>query len=100
MKLELVNSNHRLTFFEEFESFADFEQLLNWTSGEFELHLQENKDGLKVYYPNGYFYMNLNSESKLRCDVLFISKCKRTLVQILERLSSVIHHFKKFKCSQ
>jgi len=99
MNLEFVESYYRLYLSEEFESIADIKQLLNWISGEFSLHLQENHDGLKVFYPNGCFHMKLKNESKLICDIVFLSRCRLTLNQKLNQLYSVIEHFKKSKRS-
>ncbi|GAA4268277.1 hypothetical protein [Hyunsoonleella aestuarii] len=41
-------------FIEEkiFSNINSYDRFLNWVSGEFELNLQDNTDGLKVFFPN------------------------------------------------
>lgn len=43
-------------------------KFINWTSGEFDLFLQEELNGLKVYFPSGNF--SISSISENRRDVL------------------------------
>lgn len=56
-----------------------YKRFLNWMSGEFELYLQDDSNGLKVYFPSGcltvrliqsmrtevYFEIHVKSKNKL-----------------------------------
>ncbi len=99
MKPKSTNSNYQLIIREDFEAIEDFRKFLNWTSGEFVLYQQETEDGLKVYFPNGFFQMELINESNVECEIILKSNCKRTIIQISNQLNSVTNHFKKFKIS-
>ncbi|EDP72781.1 hypothetical protein FBALC1_16807 [Flavobacteriales bacterium ALC-1] len=41
-----------------------YNKFLNWTSGEFDLYLQEELNGLEVFFPKGEFSIKALEESK------------------------------------
>ncbi|MBU2951819.1 hypothetical protein KO493_14055 [Tamlana agarivorans] len=46
-----------------------YNKFLNWVSGEFELFLQDDSHGLKVYFPSGYLEVRLLQSN--RRDIYF-----------------------------
>ncbi|MDO6759288.1 hypothetical protein Q4566_03680 [Tamlana sp. 2_MG-2023] len=46
-----------------------YNKYLNWVSGEFELYLQDDSNGLKVYFPSGHLSVRLIQSN--RQDIYF-----------------------------
>lgn len=87
---------YKLTRKESMENIDIFNKFINWTSGEFDLCLQEDAPGLKVYYPNGHFTIQkLTSKKDLNIEITVYSKsidsCKRTYF----KLECVFNHIKE-----
>jgi hypothetical protein len=53
---------HTITRYKKIENIQFYNQFVNWLSGEFDLCLMEESDGLKVHYPNGLFSVTLFSK--------------------------------------
>tara|TARA_B110000285_G_C14810751_1_gene461850 strand:- start:360 stop:653 length:294 start_codon:yes stop_codon:yes gene_type:complete len=47
-----------------FISTKKYYQFLNWISGEFDLFLQDETNGLKVYFPEGNFLIKVSTENE------------------------------------
>ncbi|WP_452599697.1 hypothetical protein [Pontimicrobium sp. MEBiC01747] len=45
-----------------------YNKFLNWISGEFDLYLQEEQNGLNVFFPGGKF--NINKVTELKNDIV------------------------------
>lgn len=97
METELINSNHQLVLQEHLDKISDFNKLLNWMSGEFILHQQDDEKGLKVYFPNGWFFINLINESTIYFEIIIKSNCKKTFAKMQKQIVSIVNHFKLYK---
>ena len=47
-----------------FTSTKKYNQFLNWISGEFDLFLQDETNGLQVYFPEGNFLIKVSIENE------------------------------------
>ena len=48
---------HQLNKKTSFNSTNKYHQFINWISGEFDLYLQDESNGLHVYFPEGKFHI-------------------------------------------
>ncbi|WP_034043031.1 hypothetical protein [Wocania ichthyoenteri] len=58
-------------------------KFINWVAGEFNLHLQEESSGLKVYYPGEWFCIkNIKQfERNDNIEIIIMSKSKKVCVK-------------------
>jgi len=56
------NYNNLIEF--ENKKISAYHQFVNWVSGEFDLFLKDDSDGLKVYFPNGLVWIRSEIESQ------------------------------------
>tara|TARA_R110001583_G_C5485250_1_gene394240 strand:- start:59 stop:370 length:312 start_codon:yes stop_codon:yes gene_type:complete len=95
----MKNELYKLIHNDYFETSNDFKQFLNWLSNEFVLYQQEDINGLKVFFPNGYFFINELNHNKnsiqLRIEVK--SKCLKNGTQIFNQIKSILNHSKIFQ---
>ncbi len=61
---------------ERVETIAVYNQFINWVIGEFDLCQIEECEGLKVYFANGYFSVDLLYKSKKYLNVIIKIKSK------------------------
>ena len=74
---------------------VNYENLLNWLSGEFSLYLQEESESLKVYFPNGWFdYEKIKGSIEIR--IVIKSKCQICGNKVKSQLESIMNHFNRF----
>jgi hypothetical protein len=58
-----------------------FSQFVNWVTGEFDLFLQEeDSNGLKVYFPNGWFSIGCFKNKDLEFDAAIKIEAKSEVV--------------------
>jgi hypothetical protein len=81
---------------EKIESIEFFDQFVNWLKGEFDLYLMDDSDGLKVYYPSGFFSVKLFSknENKFSVELKVKSKTLKSANQIASKIESVLINLK------
>lgn len=73
-----------------FNSLKNYSQFLNWVSGEFDLFLQEETNGLQVYFPEGSFFIKASTEDKnIVAHIHLSSKVEKTGNDILEKIMSL-----------
>lgn len=63
---------------EKVETIAIYNQFINWIIGEFVLYQIEESDGLKVYFSNGWFTINILNKNK-NCIKMAIKVKSKTL---------------------
>ena len=64
---------------EDIIDLAVYYKFINWVAGEFDLLLMNDEDGLKVYFPNGWFSIrSFNKGSKINLEIKVESKSKKT----------------------
>ncbi|WP_299886140.1 hypothetical protein [uncultured Lacinutrix sp.] len=79
------------------ESFADsklYKKFLNWISGEFDLFLQEEKNGLQIFFPNGFFYIKkqITSSKAITVEISIKSKSSTIGNNIFNQIISISNH--------
>jgi hypothetical protein len=87
---------HVFTKYEKIESIEFFDQFINWLKGEFDLCLMEDSDGLKVYYPSGFFWVKLSSknENNFSIELNIKSKTLKSASQISSKIEAIFIHLK------
>lgn len=83
---------------DSFEDLNTFKKFINWLSGEFTLHLQDEQDGLTVFFPNGFFFIKEleSNNAYISFKIEVKSKCLKNGNQIFNRVISVLTHLKTF----
>ena len=84
---------------DSFENLDTFKKFNNWLSGEFTLYLQDERDGLTVFFPNGSFsIIELEPNSASICfNIEVKSKCFKSGTKIFNQVKSILIHLKHFK---
>ena len=62
-----------------FSSINKYHQFINWVSGEFDLYLQDESNGLHVFFPEGKFHINTietkeNTVAEINLESRFLEK--------------------------
>lgn len=86
---------HKWTLIKPIGSTAFFEDFLNWVSGEFDLLLQEDANGLQVYFPNGSFNIKkvIHIDNSTNLEINVYSKVIRIGESYFNKISSLHQHF-------
>ena len=97
MNISFHSPFHIITRYEKIEKIEFYDQFLNWLTGEFDLCLMEELDGLKVHYPNGLFSVKLFSknENDLTIEIKIMSKTMKTAHQVSSKIETIHSHLKK-----
>ena len=80
---------YNLTQEKSIDSVELYHKFINWTAGEFDLYLQDESMGLKVYVPNGWFSIknSVNKKQQVYIQIEAVNKskkaCERILIQVL-----------------
>ncbi len=75
-----------------------YNHFLNWMKGEFDLYLQENYDGLKIYFPNGWFtiYKDGGDIKPIHVEIEIKTKSLKDGKKIESHIKSVLERFVKY----
>ncbi|MFI1744253.1 hypothetical protein [Thalassobellus sediminis] len=79
---------YKLVKIELIETIDIYFKFINWVSGEFDLFLQDESEGLKVHYPNGWLsikYINkYKTDNNLQITIMGKSKdiCEKINIQL------------------
>ncbi|OGS72206.1 MAG: hypothetical protein A3F91_10705 [Flavobacteria bacterium RIFCSPLOWO2_12_FULL_35_11] len=76
MDISSKNSHYNIIKYENIKTIDIYNTFINWVRGEFDLYLMEELDGLKVYYPNGWFSITVLSESEKELNIIIQIKSK------------------------
>jgi len=68
-------------------------KFVNWLLGEFDLYLQENSTGLKIYYPNGW--LSVKNKTGLTMEIIIASKSKIVCEKKYTQLVSIYNQVKR-----
>ncbi|WP_299555071.1 hypothetical protein [Seonamhaeicola sp.] len=72
---------------------GQYDKFINWVSGEFDLCLQEEQNGLKVYHPNGWLQIaNTSKESEQVCLQIIIHNKSKKAGEILSNELKVLYN--------
>lgn len=88
---------HTITRYEKIENIEFCDQFVNWLRGEFDLYLMEEVDGLKVYYPNGFFSVTLfpKNENDLSIEIKVRSKTLKSANEVSSKIETLHRRLKK-----
>lgn len=91
MKISIEPTIHNFTIYKNMKNIEMYNQFINWLKGEFDLYLMEELDGLKVYYPNGFFLVSLFSknENDLSIEIKIMSRTLKTANQISAKIDTI-----------
>ena len=95
-----TKSYYELTHTESIPCKALYEKFLNWVSGEFELYLQDKLNGLQIFYPGGFIYINeldTNNTYNVGFKIVVKSKYQQKGIQIKNQLSAILSHIIRLK---
>lgn len=76
MNISFENPYYKFITYENIKTIDTYNTFINWVRGEFDLYLMEELDGLKVYYPNGWFSITVLSESEKELNIIIRIKSK------------------------
>ena len=76
MDISFENSYYNFIKYENIKTIDIYNTFINWVRGEFDLYLMEESEGLKVYYPNGWFSITVLSQSEMELNIIIQIKSK------------------------
>ncbi|WP_296383458.1 hypothetical protein [Winogradskyella sp.] len=93
--ISFVNPYHQWIQRESFASNLLYDKFLNWLSGEFDLYLQDEQNGLDVFFLNGRFSVKKVAVYKenIEIEINVISKDMSIGNSIANQIMSVHNHF-------
>ena len=93
IKTSFKNSYHYWTQRESIVDKRLYSKFLNWTSGEFDLYLQDELNGLEVFFPKGKFSIKTIAESKkdILIEINIKSKDLNVMNAIGNQIISIYH---------
>jgi hypothetical protein len=93
MKTSFKNSYHHWTQRESIKDKRLYNKFLNWTSGEFDLYLQDELNGLEVFFPQGKFSITTINDSKkaILIEINIKSKDLNVMNTIGNQIISIYH---------
>jgi len=79
---------------QEIKSVDIYHKFLNWLTGEFVLCQNAQSEGLKVYYPDGFFTIKIlnNNEGILNTEIKVKCKSEKTGLHTYQKIASVYEH--------
>lgn len=78
---------------------ALYKTFINWVSGEFELLLQDNFQGLQIFFPGGWVHItNIETnQNNVEFNILVKSKFQQKGIQINNQINAILEHVIKLK---
>ena len=76
MDTTFENPFYNFIIYEKINTIDVYNKFINWVSGVFDLYQMEELDGLKVYYPNGWFSITILSEGEKDLNIVIKIKSK------------------------
>lgn len=89
--ISYTNPYHELIRKTTFSSSKRYEKFLNWVSGEFDLYLQDESNGLHVFFPEGKFHIKTDTQSEkpVIAEIHLKSKVLQKGIDMIEEIMSV-----------
>jgi hypothetical protein len=83
--------NHQLIHEATFTSSNGYNKFINWVSSEFDLHLQDNSNGLDVFFPNGKLNIQkaTNQDNTLVAKINFESNLQKQGTDIVNKIMTL-----------
>ncbi len=101
MNISFESPYYNFILTEKIKSKDAYHKLLNWLKGDFDLYQIDELEGLKVYYPNGWFtIMNLSqSDEIVNMEISVKCKSKNCGLEIVRKIKSTYNHLVAiYKC--
>jgi phosphomannomutase len=76
MNISFESPYYNFITYEKIKTIEIYDKFLNWIQGEFDLYQMEELDGLKVYFPNGWFSITISSKRELDLKIVIKIKSK------------------------
>ena len=94
-----TNSYYELMHIKSVPNKVLYKTFVNWVSGEFELFLQDKLNGLKIFFPSGYFSITESetNNTDVNFKIIVRSKSKQKGIQISTQINAVLNHLLKLK---
>ena len=94
------NDTFKIIQTESISNRSEFNRFINWVSAEYELHLQENHKGLKIYFPGSCLQISEKDYLKgaFNFEIEIQSKYEKNGIQISNQVLSILNHLKHFIC--
>ena len=82
---------------ESIKSIEIYNKFLNWIQGEFDLYQIDELDGLKVYYPNGWFTIKIINKDAdiINIEIHGKNKSKNSGFKIYQKIEALYTHLIK-----
>lgn len=82
---------------ESIKSIEIYNKFLNWIQGEFDLYQIDELDGLKVYYPNGWFTIKIINKDAdiINIEIRVKNKSKNSGFKIYQKIEALYAHLIK-----
>ncbi|WP_430410432.1 hypothetical protein [Kordia sp.] len=82
---------HELIRKTTFSSSKRYDKFLNWVSGEFDLYLQDESNGLHVFFPEGTFHIKNGDEkgNTVTAEIHLKSKVLQKGIDMIDEIMSV-----------
>jgi hypothetical protein len=82
---------------EGIKSIEIYNKFLNWIKGEFDLYQIDELDGLKVYYPNGWFTIKIINQNAgiINIEISVKSKVKESGFKTYQKIEALYTHLIK-----
>jgi len=84
---------------DSFKNSKTYKKFLNWVSCEFILNLQDDTDGLIIFFPNGSFIIKeiISKRNAVNFKIEVKSKCSKNGISTFEKIIRVLNHVKTFQ---
>ena len=91
MNISFKMSNHHLIREASFTSSKCYNKFINWVSGEFDLYLQDESNGLDVFFPNGKLNIQKakNNDNSIVAEINFESKIREQGADIINQIMTI-----------
>lgn len=76
MNISFEASYYNFIKYDNLKSEELYHKFLNWIQGEFDLYQIDNFEGVKVYFPNGWFSIDIINDNEKCIKIVTKIKCK------------------------
>jgi hypothetical protein len=80
---------HEIISNEFFNNIETYNKFLNWISGEYDLYLQDGKEDLKIYFPNGILKIEKQNTNTITAEISFHTSNLNTGNSIINNVHSI-----------
>lgn len=89
--ISFTSPYHQLIRKTTFSSSKRYHKFINWVSGEFDLYLQDESNGLHVFFPEGKFHIKSDTESDTTvvAEIHLKSKVLQKGIDMIDEIMSV-----------